>query len=548
MLGPRARQSDTTRRELNRVVAHHAYAHGHGRARHKPIQVFMQVASGCNLDCYMCSEHNRPVEARHGRDLTSLSRELYDKIAAEIFPLSSTVYIGVGGEPMLAPQFNYFVERAWELGQRVHVMTNGTRIDRPEMAELFARCVAYLQISIDGATPATYERIRRGAKFARMQKNLTLLNEQRLRYPKDERTKLCLCFVLMKSNVHELPLFVEMAARFEAEEVHAHHVIPVTEEGKAEALIDEPERWNEIRAIALERARELGVELDVPKPFPVGAAAAANVPVATLEPLPLPHVAPFDAVSAGSADFAILPADSVHTPSSAHAARNSPSGNGAAVSTERSNVMQVPSNGAPHAPHESHESHEPLARAMAPRPPAIACHMPTLETFIFYDGRVFPCCHPYAHEKMQVGDLRTQSFEEIWNGPLYRHLRAGLRTGDVPPICELCSIVHDPPPGPEDPDVIRRGEDLATRYAGRDLAGSAESPNGASALLLDLEETGIVAHVEDLMRHSATIERERDALRGHASNLERIISKTGAMWTFRVLGGVKGFFFPKKPV
>jgi FtsZ-binding cell division protein ZapB len=124
----------------------------------------------------------------------------------------------------------------------------------------------------------------------------------------------------------------------------------------------------------------------------------------------------------------------------------------------------------------------------------------------------------------------------------------------------------------------------AALYGDIDLEDPAEVDgvaSGASGLLLELEHTGIVDHLDELTRerdglkghadtiqherdalrghaetiqrerdaleeHSQSIQRERDALRGHVDNLERIITKTHARWTYRVLGGVKGLLFPKR--
>jgi MoaA/NifB/PqqE/SkfB family radical SAM enzyme len=66
--------------------------------------------------------------------------------------------------------------------------------------------------------------------------------------------------------------------------------------------------------------------------------------------------------------------------------------------------------------------------------PARSCCEPWLTFGVRVDGRVFTCCG--AIEVM--GDLATQSFEEIWNGPAYRSLRRALARGEFPDFCSLC--------------------------------------------------------------------------------------------------------------
>lgn len=62
------------------------------------------------------------------------------------------------------------------------------------------------------------------------------------------------------------------------------------------------------------------------------------------------------------------------------------------------------------------------------------CSSPWREPYIVTDGRVRPCC--MSGEIM--GDLRKQSFREIWNGWRYRLMRARMKS-PVPPIpCREC--------------------------------------------------------------------------------------------------------------
>lgn len=396
---------------LNERMGSHALSQAENCVPHAPIHLRLQVASACNLDCYMCSEHNRPVGERHGTGLISISCDLVDRIATEIFPLSSRLSIGVGGEPMLADTFLYVLDRAYACNQEVHIMTNGTLMHLDSAAEDMARCVTHLNVSLDAATEETYERIRHGGRWQRVRKNLDLFNAYRLAQPQGQRTELTLHFVLMRSNVHELPLFVELAHSLEATAIHGHHVIPVTTEGQAEVLLLEPDLYNRYWAEAHARADALGVRLDIPQPFTAPTASSYIDSQDQLEPV-------------GSQRELRRPELASHS---------------------------------------------------------IPCASPTLDTYVFYDGRVFPCCHPHAHAKMQVGDLRVQSFEEIWNGPLYRNLRAGLRTGDAPRICKTCSVVHDPPPEIEDPAALLAGPELEQFYARRELEPPTAS--GPAALL-----------------------------------------------------------------
>lgn len=64
------------------------------------------------------------------------------------------------------------------------------------------------------------------------------------------------------------------------------------------------------------------------------------------------------------------------------------------------------------------------------------CHSPWSEPYIMTDGTVTPCC---ANSTV-LGNIREQSFREIWNGPAYRSLRRRI-SGPLPPLlCRLCFV------------------------------------------------------------------------------------------------------------
>jgi radical SAM protein with 4Fe4S-binding SPASM domain len=50
------------------------------------------------------------------------------------------------------------------------------------------------------------------------------------------------------------------------------------------------------------------------------------------------------------------------------------------------------------------------------------CTRPWKSVAVLWDGRVVPCCHDYNGE-LVLGDLRTQTLEEIWNKPRARLFR-----------------------------------------------------------------------------------------------------------------------------
>ncbi len=57
------------------------------------------------------------------------------------------------------------------------------------------------------------------------------------------------------------------------------------------------------------------------------------------------------------------------------------------------------------------------------KPPSRVCLLPWFSLYITVEGNVRPCCSFAEGETFVLGNLFTQSFQEIWNGPAYRELR-----------------------------------------------------------------------------------------------------------------------------
>ena len=58
---------------------------------------------------------------------------------------------------------------------------------------------------------------------------------------------------------------------------------------------------------------------------------------------------------------------------------------------------------------------------------------------VTWDGRVVPCCFDFD-AKVVLGDLKTQTMEEIWNGPAYIELRkAELEGRNRSELCANCN-------------------------------------------------------------------------------------------------------------
>lgn len=82
---------------------------------------------------------------------------------------------------------------------------------------------------------------------------------------------------------------------------------------------------------------------------------------------------------------------------------------------------------------------KPAEPAAEPKPTGPApCYLPWTSVNILENGDVLPCC--VAGSSLIMGNLKRNSFREIWNGPAYQKLRKTVNSKRPHPTCATCSM------------------------------------------------------------------------------------------------------------
>jgi putative metalloenzyme radical SAM/SPASM domain maturase len=208
----------------------------------KPKKLNIEVSSRCNLNCDMCM---RKVLLEESGDM---SLETY-KALLPVFPeLESVNVIGIG-EPLL----NENIIEMIRLGKKhlpangiFSITTNATLIDEKMAKELVNSGLDDIVVSIDGAIPATFNDIRKKATFDEVFRNIGLLNKAK-KALKSKLPRLGFEFVAMKKNIAELPALVDLAEKHGVSFILVTNLLPHTEEMAKEVLYD----FNSDKAIEL---------------------------------------------------------------------------------------------------------------------------------------------------------------------------------------------------------------------------------------------------------------------------------------------------------
>lgn len=191
---------------------------GETRIERGPEQVNLAYDKTCNLSCPSCRT------SKYAAD--EATRRQYDALQElAILPLlkdTKRVTITGSGDPFASKNFRQLMERltAEEYPElKFHIMTNGmlfTPREWERFPELHRR-VELLSISLDGASAATHETLRRGARWEVMEKNLAFAGELRRQGLIDA---FHLGFVAQVENYHEMGEMISLAERIGADGVY----------------------------------------------------------------------------------------------------------------------------------------------------------------------------------------------------------------------------------------------------------------------------------------------------------------------------------------
>jgi MoaA/NifB/PqqE/SkfB family radical SAM enzyme len=127
-----------------------------------PLFVAWQLTNRCRAHCITCCEESGPDRAWRDELGRDEALDLARRIAAFGVP-----YVAFGGgEPLGVPFCWELFERLTHDGVSLKIETDGSRIDDAAADHLAALAVQCVQISVDGATAATHDRVRPGSSFA----------------------------------------------------------------------------------------------------------------------------------------------------------------------------------------------------------------------------------------------------------------------------------------------------------------------------------------------------------------------------------------------
>ena len=250
----------------------------HRRLRSRPLKVLamagmralglrhlvirLDTINLCNLRCKMCYYSSDSMRKKEEMDLP-----LFRKIADEVFPKTRFLYLSCATEPLMNKQFARIVEATGEyLVPFTSFCTNGQLLKEDVIQASIQAKLSEIIFSIDGATPATYEEIRRGGKFDRIVEKLDLLASMK-RQAKSQQPIARINFTCMQRNIRELPAMAHFAADHGVRSLHVRHLLAYTDErNSCRKEMRYLQEFNSVAGEARHEAKLRGIDLFLPDP------------------------------------------------------------------------------------------------------------------------------------------------------------------------------------------------------------------------------------------------------------------------------------------
>ncbi len=220
-----------------------------------PKQLYLEVINRCNSRCATCPLTFHPHEAAHALEWSEFLR-----ITDQFSVLERVVLHGIG-EPLMHPDLVRMIRHLKDRGAYVLFNSNAILLNGKRVDALIESGLDEIRVSVDGATPETYFRLRGVRAFPKVIANIRAFMTRREELAAT-RPRVSLWMTGVRENIAELPHLIELAAQLGVAEVYLQRMTYFGEglaiAGQAIYRSEDPALRALIERVE-QRARELGV-------------------------------------------------------------------------------------------------------------------------------------------------------------------------------------------------------------------------------------------------------------------------------------------------
>jgi radical SAM protein with 4Fe4S-binding SPASM domain len=351
-----------------------------------PTHIWIEPTNRCNTRCKHCHHY----DAKFGEDM---SFDLFATLRDNVLDTVKYVQLVGYGEPFMAKHYWEMFDELSGRGIEIMSISNGILLRDDERVAKMVRQKMTLTLSIDGARAETFEFVRPFIKWPKMIETLECLKRNVDAVGPACPFKMRMNFVAMKHSIGDLPDLVRLAAKYGIGEIV---VAPLGQEEQFEnvngqSLHDSPELVSPAYLAAIPLALDLGVRLHIPESYREMIFAGAE------------RRRGLRGLVAYARRYLSVGASYIKRRGLARAAKK----------------LEKP------------KSDLPVSKVGGN-----TCTMPWHDAYFGSNGAVYPCC--MMSEPM--GNLKTQSWQEIWNGANYQNLRRTTHSWNPTEVCRVCHL------------------------------------------------------------------------------------------------------------
>ena len=155
-------------------------------AKEFPMMVVLSFVYICNAKCPNCPYNNSDIRSKY-KDALVMPEQIFKRIADECGQYGTYLRISGGGEPMLHPQAVELMVYAKEKGAKIGLITNGSRFTEESLTALIRAGVDAIEFSVDAPDEGTYNRVRPGLDWRKLNRNVRLAVDIRNKLNSDTR-------------------------------------------------------------------------------------------------------------------------------------------------------------------------------------------------------------------------------------------------------------------------------------------------------------------------------------------------------------------------
>jgi len=176
-----------------------------------PVAIYLNLTNRCNLSCDFCCS-----DAGTRAEMEMKTANVYN-VVRQIGDLGCGEVILSGGEPLLRTDLIQIAEACYDIGLRIHLITNGLLMTRG-IARQLARIHCSVQISIEGTDSAVDGCIRGNGAFEKTKNAVELL--------KEEGINVAISPVVLRTNINDIPRMLDFASEIGASSLQLNRLVP----------------------------------------------------------------------------------------------------------------------------------------------------------------------------------------------------------------------------------------------------------------------------------------------------------------------------------